>query len=231
MADRPDIEQGKPEEIAADAAAPVPEAAQAAAPFPEAAEAAATVPEAAPDPGWVSSRPPVGHPDYEFPKEVHNLLVTAQTTHVELSAMADSKASILMGATFVVFGLAIEEISSNAATLPLVVLATFSFISTVLSVLAIRPKILKPPRRPGPHTNLLFFGAFTGMPEDEYVDDIIEILRSEEQTYRRMARDLYQNGQVLQHKKYKYLSYSYTLFLAGLVATFAAILLQMALRN
>ncbi|HEV2747313.1 MAG TPA: Pycsar system effector family protein [Allosphingosinicella sp.] len=182
-------------------------------------------------PDMVSSKPPVGHPDYEFPKEVHNLLVTAQTTHVELSAMADSKASILMGATFVVFGLAIEEISSNEATVPLVVLATFSFISTVLSVLAIRPKILKPPRKPGPHTNLLFFGSFAGIPEDEYVDDIIEILRSEEETYRRMARDLYQNGQVLQHKKYKYLSYAYSLFLTGLVTTFGAFLIEMAIRS
>ena len=177
-----------------------------------------------------SAKPPIGHPDYEFPKEVHNLLVTAQAGHVELSAMADSKASILMGATFVVFGLAIEEISSNQATLPLVVLATFSFISTVLSVLAIRPKLLKPPRDPGPNTNLLFFGAFTGLPEDEYVDRIIAMMRTEESAYRAMARDLYQNGCVLQHKKYKYLSYSYTLFLTGLVGTFAAILIEMAVR-
>ena len=43
--------------------------------------------------------------DYEFPKEVHNMLVAAQAAHVQFSAMADSKASILLGASFVVFSL------------------------------------------------------------------------------------------------------------------------------
>ena len=175
----------------------------------------------------VSTRPPVGHPDYEFPKEVHNLLVTAQSGHLALSEMADSKASILMGATFVVFTLAIGEISSNRATAPLLILAGFSFLATVLSVLALRPKLMKPTAVVGPKSNLVFFGAFAGIPEEEYIDRMIEILRSEEATYRVMARDLYQNGRVLQFKKYRYLSYAYTAFLVGIVATFAAFLVDL----
>lgn len=175
----------------------------------------------------VSTRPPVGHPDYEFPKEVHNLLVTAQSGHLALSEMADSKASILMGATFVVFTLAIGEISSNRATAPLLILAGFSFLATVLSVLALRPKLMKPTAVVGPKSNLVFFGAFAGIPEEEYIDRMIEILRSEEATYRVMARDLYQNGRVLQFKKYRYLSYAYMAFLIGIVATFGAFLIDL----
>jgi hypothetical protein len=175
----------------------------------------------------VSTRPPVGHPDYEFPKEVHNLLVTAQSGHIALSEMADSKASILMGATFVVFTLAINEIASNEATIPLMILASFSFLATLFSVLALRPKIMKPPSTIGPNTNVVFFGSFSGVPEDEYIDHIIETLRSEEATYRVMARDLYQNGRILQFKKYRYLSYAYVAFLAGLVGTFGAFLLEL----
>lgn len=175
----------------------------------------------------VSSRPPVGHPDYEFPKEVHNLLVTAQSGHIALSEMADTKASILMGATFVVFTLSIGEITSDNATAPLLILAAFSFLATVLSVLALRPKLLKPPTKIGPNTNVVFFGSFSGIPEDEYIDHMIEVLRSEEETYRVMARDLYQNGRVLQFKKYRYLSYAYSVFLVGIVATFAAFLIDM----
>lgn len=175
----------------------------------------------------VSTRPPVGHPDYEFPKEVHNLLVTAQSGHLALSEMADSKASILMGATFVVFTLAIGEISSNRATAPLLILAGFSFLATVLSVLALRPKLMKPTAAVGPKSNIVFFGAFSGIPEEEYIDRIIDTLRSEEATYRVMARDLYQNGRVLQFKKYRYLSYAYTAFLVGIVATFGAFLIDL----
>ena len=58
---------------------------------------------------------------------------------------------------------------------------------------------------------------------------MIEILRSEEATYRVMARDLYQNGRVLQFKKYRYLSYAYTAFLVGIVATFAAFIIDLLL--
>ena len=48
-----------------------------------------------------------GDPNYVFPKEVHNLLVLANSTNITLSGMADTKASILMGASFVVFSLQI----------------------------------------------------------------------------------------------------------------------------
>ena len=178
----------------------------------------------------VSTRPPVGHPDYEFPKEVHNLLVTAQSGHITLSEMADTKASILMGATFVVFTLAVSEITSGEVTPSLLILTGFSFLATVFSILALRPKILKPPSAIQPNTNVVFFGSFTGIPEDQYVDHMIEVMRSEEATYRAMARDLYQNGQVLQRKKYRYLSYAYTTFLVGLVGTFASFLLELVIR-
>lgn len=174
----------------------------------------------------ISTRPPQGHPDYEFPKEVHNLLVTAQTGHVALSSMADSKASILMSATFVVFGLAVGQITTNTPTVSMSLLAVFALISTILSVLAIRPRLLTPPTTVGPKTNLLFFGSFAGLDEEEYIDRIVGVLRSEEETYRAMARDLYQNGRVLQFRKYRYLSHAYTTFLIGLGVTTAAVVVE-----
>lgn len=177
-----------------------------------------------------STRPPVGHPDYAFPQETHNLMATAQAGHLALSEMADNKASILMGATFVVFALVIEEITSNQATAPLVILAIFSLLSTILSVLALRPRVMKPPAQFGPNTNVIFFGGFSGVPEDRYIDHIIEIMRDEEATFRTMARDLYQNGRVLQFEKYRYLSYAYTIFLVGIISTFAAFLVELAMK-
>jgi hypothetical protein len=170
----------------------------------------------------VSEKPPVGHPDYEFPKEVHNLLVTAQTGHIALSAMADSKASILMGATLVVFSLTIGQITSEKATASLLLLGAFSFLATVLSIMAIRPKLTHPPATIQPGANILFFGCFAGLPQEEFIDHVIDVLRSEEATYRAMARDLYQNGQVLHRKKYRYLSYAYSTFLVGFMATLIA---------
>ena len=83
-----------------------------------------------------------GDPDYEFPKEVHNLLVLANTTNITLSGMADTKASILMGASFVVFSMSISDLADGKASLPLLVLTMFSFVATVFGVLTVRPNKL-----------------------------------------------------------------------------------------
>ena len=161
---------------------------------------------------------------YEFPKEVHNMLVSAQAAHVQLSAMADSKASILMGASFVVFSLTIGEMQSNAISLPMLLLGAFSFGATVLSVLAVLPEIGG--KSKSGKANTLFFGVFSRIPEDEFVDTVVGAMRSEERAYRMMARDLYQNGAVLRRHKYRYLAYAYRTFLFGIVATALAFVVE-----
>jgi hypothetical protein len=158
--------------------------------------------------------------DYEFPKEVHNMLVVAQAAHVQFSSMADAKASILMGASFVVFSLTIGEMQSNAISLPMLLLGAFSFAATVLSVLAVLPEIGG--KIKGGTANMLFFGVFTRMNEEQFIDTLVGEMRSEERAYRMMARDLYQNGAVLHRHKYRYLAYAYRTFLIGIVATAAA---------
>ena len=68
------------------------------------------------------SEPKLVNPDDPvFPKEVHNLLVAANATNITLSGMADTKASILMGASFVVFSMSISDIAEGKASLPLLV--------------------------------------------------------------------------------------------------------------
>ena len=135
-----------------------------------------------------------GDPDYEFPKEVHNLLVLANTTNITLSGMADTKASILMGASFVVFSLSIGDLAAGKATFPLLVLTLFSFVATVFGVLTVRPNRMPKQADPDEKANILFFGSYTNAPRDEYVDEVIKVLSSEEETYRRLAKDLYDHG-------------------------------------
>ena len=62
---------------------------------------------------------------------------------------------------------------------------------------------------------------FTQLSEAEFADRLIAGLHDEETLYRLMLRDVYQNGMVLQNKKYRYLGLAYRTFLIGLVATFA----------
>ena len=102
--------------------------------------------------GLVMSDTKLVNPDDPvFPKEVHNLLVAANATNITLSGMADTKASILMGASFVVFSMSISDIADGKASLPLLVLTMFSFVATIFGVLTVRPNKMaatKPRSRP-----------------------------------------------------------------------------------
>lgn len=151
------------------------------------------------------------------PDAIH-LIRTTQQMQLQLSAMADQKASILMGAAFVVFSLTINQAAQRTASPAMIVLAGFALVAAVLAVLAIIPAV-KPKK--GAPLNLLFFGSFTQLDQDDYIDRIVGTLDDEEEIYRTMARDIYQNGAVLQRKKYRFLSLAYQVFLAGLVATVA----------
>jgi hypothetical protein len=157
---------------------------------------------------------PAADPEYS-PNAVH-LLRTAQLAQLQLSAMADTKASILMGATFVIFTITIGRAQVAAAPLPLLILGGAAFVSAVFAILAVLPATRR--SKPAANANLLFFGVFTHLPEDVFIDEIMR-LRTDDQIYRAMARDVYQAGKVLQRKKYRMLSYAYWTFLTGLVAS------------
>ena len=160
-----------------------------------------------------------------FPADAIHLVRTTQQIGLSLSQMADQKASILMGATFVVFTIAVNQAARAPVSPALVVLALSAFISAALAVFAIMPSI-GGGKGGGGAPNILFFGHYTGKSEEEFVAEVLSRLRDPETIYRTMLRDIYQNGQVLQNKKYKYLGAAYRAFLVGLVLTLAAAVMQ-----
>jgi hypothetical protein len=169
----------------------------------------------------------LGHPDFEFPKEVHNLLIAAYEGNWNLSEMADNKASILMGASFVVFSLSISDVTAGKATFPMLVLTLFSFAATVFGVLTVRPTRLRRFKIDPKNVNIMFFGSYANVSREEYVEQMLKVLTCEEETYKRLARDIYDHGVILRADKYRWLYWSYTLFLVGLVITFGALLINL----
>ena len=153
-----------------------------------------------------------------WPDEAIQLIRTTQQHHVQLSAMADQKANMLIGATFVVFTLAIGQNNKADYSLPLLILATFSFLSAAFAALAVMPFTgNRAPNEP----NWLFFGAFTKASESEFTENILTRIGAQETIYRTMLHDIYQLGTVLETKKYRYLRIAYRLFLIGITLTFA----------
>ena len=152
-----------------------------------------------------------------YPVNAAHLMRTAQLAQLQLSAMADTKASILMGATFVIFTITIGKAQGSTAPLPLLILGGAAFLSAIFAIFAVLPSIRK--RKTTGEPNLLFFGVFTQIPEDEFIEQITTRLHTDDSIYRTMARDIHQAGMVLQTKKYRMLSFAYRTLLAGLVAS------------
>ena len=174
--------------------------------------------------------PPANSPDPRAaysPHAVH-MLRTVQMSTLALSQMADQKASMLMGASFVVFSLAVGQVLANGLVWPLAVLAVFAFFSALTAAIAVMPSIGKP-RLGAARLNRLFFGHFHDLDEEEWTRSVLADLRADEGVFRLMLHDAYQNGQVLHRHKYRWLGYAYRLFIAGLLTTLVAFALELLL--
>lgn len=176
---------------------------------------------------------PWPHTPHTFSPHAIHLVRTAVQTNLSLSQMADQKASILMGATFVVFTISVGQARNGNFSLPLAVLALFAFMSAMCAVFAILPSVRGTPKprgdMPPASTNFMFFGNFSHMGESDFADLVIDQLHQDETIFRTMLRDIHQNGMVLQHKKYRYLGYAYRMFLIGLTLTFVLFIIETAL--
>lgn len=162
-------------------------------------------------------------PDFQFPPNAVHVIRTQQQIHVTLSQMADQKANMLLAATFVVFTISLGQVRQMAEPLPLLILGAAAFCSGVLAIFAVQPATHF--KQSGP-MNLLFFGSFTRLGEEEYLDRITDAIGDDFTAYQMMARDLYQNGVVLERKKYRLIGYAYRVFLVGLIGSFLAFVVE-----
>ncbi len=165
------------------------------------------------------------HPSADFSINAIFLARTAQINTLTLSQMADQKASILIGATFVVFSLSVTKLTSADLTWSVLTLAATAFVSSLCAVIAILPSVQTAPKI-DQGSNILFFGNFARMEEEEWKETLLAEFKSDEAVLRIMLRDVYQNGQVLYRRKYRFLTYAYRAFLSGLLVTMVVYLAE-----
>ncbi|WP_336965745.1 Pycsar system effector family protein [Sphingobium aquiterrae] len=162
------------------------------------------------------------------PNAVH-LVRTSMASNLQLSQMADQKANMVMGAAFLVFTLSVGQLRTGTMLLPVAILAAGAFVAAVFAILSAMPKVTHIDGPIGEDANIMFFGIFTSLSEDAFIDRMIDRLDDDETLYRTMLRDIYQNGQVLQRKKYRFLGFAYRAFLTGLCLSFIAFLGEWAM--
>ena len=158
------------------------------------------------------------------PDFVH-LLRTTQSIQYQLSQMADQKANLLMGTTFVIFTITVGMAKNGNPPVALLVLGGAAFLSALLAVMAVLPSTKAAPRADGP-ANLLFFGSFSQLSEEEFIALMLKTVQTHEGVFEAFAHDIYQNGRVLARKKYRLLGYAYKVLVCGLIASFVAFVLH-----
>ncbi|MDF0545990.1 DUF5706 domain-containing protein [Sphingobium sp. H39-3-25] len=162
------------------------------------------------------------------PNAVH-LVRTSMACNLQLSQMADQKANMVMGAAFVVFTLSVGQFRAGTMLLPVAILAGGAMVAAIFAILSVLPKVTRIDGPIGDDANIMFFGIFTSLTEDAFIDRIVDRLDDDEKIYRTMLRDIYQNGQVLNGKKYRYLGFAYRAFLTGLCLSFIAFIAEWGL--
>ncbi len=139
--------------------------------------------------------------------------------------MADFKANVLLGASFIILTAALKEVHDGKVSAALIMIILTVFIAAFLVLMVMLPVTTK---GKNPHPNLLFFGAFAQMPESEFETQMLELLSDEDRLNRAMIRDIYQLGRVLAVKKYKHLGQAYQVFFFGLCMSGAVFVGQWA---
>ena len=145
-----------------------------------------------------------------------HMLRTMQQHHVQLSIMADQKAGFLMAASFIVLSMLIAYVSQGVCSWTIGFTILFLLLTLIFAVFAVTPR-QKGNKQIGTDDNMLFFGNFSELSFDGFIKIMKIKMQTEDTVHQAMLQDVYAMGKVLNEKKFKYLTISYRIFLAGII--------------
>ena len=156
---------------------------------------------------------------------IETMFRTSYRVNMDLSSLADTKSNIMISINGLIISIIIASLSSKVDTndylmWPTIVLLVGCLISMIFAILAARPrvnsKVITLDDVLANRANVLFFGNFSHLTPDEYVEGMVDLLQDTDKLYHNMIRDIYGLGSVLQ-KKFKLLRIAYTIFMVALI--------------
>ncbi len=165
-----------------------------------------------------------------YSRGADSMLRLTARNQINLSSIADKKSNILISINGIIISLGLAFMVGNFGErpgfiLPVLLFLGFSLATIILAILSTRPNISKGrPNEKQTNSNLLFFGNFYKMDPDDYERSINELINDDPSLYSAMIRDQYHLGKVLA-RKYKLLSISYGVFMAGLIISVISFIL------
>lgn len=156
---------------------------------------------------------------------VETMFRSAYRVQMELTALADNKANMMISINGIIISIIIAAVSPKLDANPWLIAPSTIFlvgtlISIIFSILAARPRVSTQPITLDDlaHSkgNILFFGNFANLSRDHFQQGMLELIEDRQVLYETMIDNIYDIGSVLQ-KKFALLKIAYTSFMAALV--------------
>jgi len=161
---------------------------------------------------------------------IETMFRNTMRTHVSFSAMADSKANIMISVNTLLLTALVTILSRKLDSNPHLIVPTLILTIVSMTTLIFAVMVTRPTVNAGTFTkediqkkkaNLLFFGNFFNVPLDIFSWGMKEVINDKDYLYDSMIKDFYFLGQVL-GKKYRYLRICYSIFMYGLLVSIFA---------
>jgi len=169
---------------------------------------------------------PDAHKKTGSARGIETMFRTAYHVQMDLTGLADNKANMMISINGIIISIIIAAVAPKLDNNPWLLLPTTVFllgtlVSIVYAILAARPRVSSEPitLKDLEHSqgNILFFGDFANLHEDEFVEGMFGLLDERRVMYETMMRNIYGLGLVLR-KKFALLQVAYTAFMLALVA-------------
>ena len=177
--------------------------------------------------------------DIKLERGVETFFRITERRHIELSAKAHDKASLLISINAIVISIVLSvlvtKLEENKFLLLPTLLLVITCVSTIiLSIISTRPRFLDKKGKNGQSTdhefNILFFKDFSTLSLTEYKKTMKETYRNKTELYDSLSRDIYYQGIVLLWK-YKYINIAYNVFMYGFVVTILSFMVAFIIKT
>jgi hypothetical protein len=156
---------------------------------------------------------------------IETMFRSAYRVQMDLTGLADNKANMMISINGIIISIIIASVAPKLDANPWLLIPSSIFlvgtlISIVYAILAARPRVSSQPitLEDLRHSegNILFFGNFANMSENEFLEGMVELVQDKTVVYETMIRNIYGLGSVLK-KKFALLQVAYTIFMAALI--------------
>ena len=172
-------------------------------------------------------------------KSAQTQFKTALRNHIDLSAIADNKANIMLSVNALIITVATPILAEKIIDLPSLLYPTISLLivsvtSMIFATLATRPIKMKGSTTLDDvrekRSNLFFFGNFFKMKFSDYEEGIQQVVAENKALDNSITRDLFFLGKAL-GSKYSNLRWCYNVFMYGIIFTVVLFLVTIIVQN